>query len=989
MYDAVKAFLSTTITGWALIQRRASMRKTVIHLLLFTLILLPLLPTLPVIATGGAAPNTSVDVPDSGASTASQEGVDTTPPAINLALANYTSNRIENGGFESWSNAYTPEEWSSEASGDTYTWFAQSPWPVYETSYSMGIQCRTPYDRPSEATWYQDGLSVDMRDLNLTFQYYIDKNEDPATDYFYVRLSLYNNSDSWRMYYYLNGTTGSTNSSWNAYFLLKEPAVQWNRFCRNITDDFVSVSEFPGTVDATLGIQEIRFYGYASGDSTDHLRAFVDDVNVVNETNAYVWIGGATNDGNFESGTKNPWEIYWNLDAGSLYQSSDVHSGSWSVNTTAISLGNESVSNVYCEPEARLTSQNQGVLRFWWNLSYQNVDPTSHSFVLLQCTTGVGYREIYYYLGYGGTGYPALNNTLAQLVYRADSFNETAGWNHFQRNIWNDAASFFSTDEIFIDQIFFYSKAESSGSAITTLIDDVAFVSRAINDGNYEDQQGAGSSIRGWDTENSYFTVTDSYYFSGSKAANLTVPTGENWNISQPLHGRPLNGTRETYLDVMWRLENYTAPDEICLELVLDDGKVMRYYMAATTLPANGTTAYFNETGVGTTSTWMTMHRDLNHDYEAAFGGLPNTKIESISLRDTSTSGGQLQLILDDLYLYDDNAPYITNVGTTLVTHDQQVNVTADVYEQDLDTLLFHYRVSSGAWQNSTMLLQSGDTYNSTIPGQANGTFVEYFITANDTWPMETIALDNGFYWNYTVTDKTPPSVSSVGHTPSPVMYTDIVDVSADADDVIAGVKNVSFYYRVNGGTWQETIMSFVSGTTYQEQIPAQAWNVLVEYYINATDNKNNSRIDDNSGSYYSYIVGDNVNPVISISTPTGGSTISGSVDVTALASDPGSGIQRVEFRANGILVLNDTTFPYVYFWNTPDTPNGAYILNVTVWDVVGNTASDSITVTVNNVVTTVPPPGIPPLLLITFAAIGVIVAFAVIVTFYAFIRRR
>jgi hypothetical protein len=183
--------------------------------------------------------------------------------------------------------------------------------------------------------------------------------------------------------------------------------------------------------------------------------------------------------------------------------------------------------------------------------------------------------------------------------------------------------------------------------------------------------------------------------------------------------------------------------------------------------------------------------------------------------------------------------------------------------------------------------------------------------------------------------------------------------------------------------------MSFLSGTTYQGQIPAQPWNALVRYYINATDNKNNSRIDNNSSIYYRYTVGDNVNPVISFVTPTDGSTVSGSVNVNVSASDPGSGIQRVEFRVNGVLVLNDTTFPYIYFWNTPDSPNGVYTFTVNVWDVVGLTATDTITVTVSNAVTTPGLPGLPLFLLMVYAAIGVIVISAVFVVVYVFILRR
>ncbi|MFX1475674.1 MAG: hypothetical protein ACFFCO_09415, partial [Promethearchaeota archaeon] len=517
------------------------MRNTVIRLLLFALILLPLLPAQPVFAVEYPVLNTSVETSSYEAFTASKGGVDPRQPAINLALANYTSNHIENDGFESWSNVYTPEDWSSSASGDTSAWFAHSPQPVYEGIFSAGIQCQTPHYQATAAYFYQPGLTVDMFDLNVTFQYYIDKNEYPATDSFHFLLSLQNSTNSWYMYYYLNGTTSSTNSSTFAYFLLNEPGQQWNRFSRNITDDFLSVQEFPGTIDSTLKLKQLQFFGYVSEGAVDHhLRAFVDDVNVVNETNAYIWVGGATKDGNFESGVKNTWLFSPTYDAGSVYQSSDVHTGSWSLNITAAALGNNSGANAHNEPLARLTSQNLGILSFWWNLSYQNANGSSFSRVKLVCTTDVSDRDIYYFMGYGGTSVPQglSNDSLHRLVFRADSFNDTAGWTHFQRDIWNDAASYFSAEEIFVEQIWFEVWAKGVGRVTTTLIDDVSLVSQTINDGDYEDQQGVDSNIRGWDTEHSYFTVTDSYFVSGNKAANLTVPAGENWNITQPLHGR-------------------------------------------------------------------------------------------------------------------------------------------------------------------------------------------------------------------------------------------------------------------------------------------------------------------------------------------------------------------------------------------------------------------------------------------------------------------
>ena len=88
--------------------------------------------------------------------------------------------------------------------------------------------------------------------------------------------------------------------------------------------------------------------------------------------------------------------------------------------------------------------------------------------------------------------------------------------------------------------------------------------------------------------------------------------------------------------------------------------------------------------------------------------------------------------------------------------------------------------------------------------------------------------------------------------------------------------------------------------------------------------------------------------PVVSIAAPTSGSTVSGSVTITATASD-NVGVTKVVFAVNGGNLGEDASAPYSYAWNTTGTANGSATVSATAYDAAGNTKTASVTVTVNN----------------------------------------
>lgn len=104
----------------------------------------------------------------------------------------------------------------------------------------------------------------------------------------------------------------------------------------------------------------------------------------------------------------------------------------------------------------------------------------------------------------------------------------------------------------------------------------------------------------------------------------------------------------------------------------------------------------------------------------------------------------------------------------------------------------------------------------------------------------------------------------------------------------------------------------------------------------------------------------DTVAPNASITSPGGGSTVSGVVNVDASATD-NVGITRVELRANNGLVATDTSAPFQFAWNSASVANGNATLMATAYDAAGNSrASSAVTVNVaNSVVADVSPPSV------------------------------
>ena len=178
--------------------------------------------------------------------------------------------------------------------------------------------------------------------------------------------------------------------------------------------------------------------------------------------------------------------------------------------------------------------------------------------------------------------------------------------------------------------------------------------------------------------------------------------------------------------------------------------------------------------------------------------------------------------------------------------------------------------------------------------------------------------------------------------------YARKLDLKANAN------SSYSAYFRVtvNGTTVDEKV---AANTTYldtawqrRENLDLSAWanqTATVRFEAGATANvcleawarawvddvlvANADRDDDTTP------------PTVNLTAPANGTNVSGSVDLTAAASDVG-GISKVEFYVNGELVGVDTQPPYAVTWNAAGVAPGSYALMAKAYDAAGNAATDA-----------------------------------------------
>ena len=196
-------------------------------------------------------------------------------------------------------------------------------------------------------------------------------------------------------------------------------------------------------------------------------------------------------------------------------------------------------------------------------------------------------------------------------------------------------------------------------------------------------------------------------------------------------------------------------------------------------------------------------------------------------------------------YEYGAAAPIISNVVRTpqVPTDAQSVTISADI--EDIDGVLvatdLHYAIGTTPSPYTTVAMTNtgGNTFEATIPAQADGTFVKYFITAEDDSALVTFSpsTDTANYtYFYTVRNNglqiydvqyTPYSNGNSGYRFETVTVEGVVTSSAEAN-------NLGFVHIQQEGI-DEWAGIFVSGDPLLAQLSmgdkVQVTGEVEEYY--------------------------------------------------------------------------------------------------------------------------------------------------------------
>jgi hypothetical protein len=293
------------------------------------------------------------------------------------------------------------------------------------------------------------------------------------------------------------------------------------------------------------------------------------------------------------------------------------------------------------------------------------------------------------------------------------------------------------------------------------------------------------------------------------------------------------------------------------------------------------------------------------------------------------------------------------NAGNVEATNSQVVQVVQTVPDTDAPTssITCNSSVCSSGWYGSpvSVSLSAADggsgvaairyTLDGSDPTTASPTYTAPF-TVSTTTTVKYRAWDNA--GNVESTNSQLIKIDTIAPTSSIKCngatcsangwYKTSVDVVLSATDAQSGVAVIR--YTLDGSTPSAASAAYsgpftLSATT---TVKYRAWDTAGN--VEATKSQ--------------LVRIDLAAPTVAITSPADGATVTGTVKITASASDVGSGLAQVSFYADGVLIGTAKSAPYSLTWNTKKVTAGQHTLWAVAQDVAGNTqTSTSIRVTV------------------------------------------
>ena len=254
--------------------------------------------------------------------------------------------------------------------------------------------------------------------------------------------------------------------------------------------------------------------------------------------------------------------------------------------------------------------------------------------------------------------------------------------------------------------------------------------------------------------------------------------------------------------------------------------------------------------------------------------------------------------------------------------------------------------VGTGQTMAHQFLSSSGDTFwvqRQNAPTSTAGTVV----SINDTAPTSD-------RYNLSICEILPPAITGPDTTPPVVsitapqnnaVLTGTVTLTASASDNVA-VANVQF--AVDGNLYGAPLTAPPYTIQWDTTTTTQSVHAITAI---ATDPSNNQ-----ATSAAVMLTVDETPPTVSITSPVSGSSVTGSITLSANATDNTS-VAGVQFLVDGLAVGSEvTTAPFQMSWNSATVANGSHSVSARARDAAGLAATSiAVSVTTSNTVSSVP----------------------------------
>ena len=198
----------------------------------------------------------------------------------------------------------------------------------------------------------------------------------------------------------------------------------------------------------------------------------------------------------------------------------------------------------------------------------------------------------------------------------------------------------------------------------------------------------------------------------------------------------------------------------------------------------------------------------------------------------------------------------------------------------------------------------------------------------------------------YFVRDTTPPDISSVTIQETPVYYEETV-VEITANDLLHPITEVVLSYQ-NDSIWYPILATQIDENTYTAVIPQFDYGTAIEFYVEAFDTLGYNNTDNNSGSYYSFTVADDIDPELLIFGPAENETLVGQIVFYIESLDIGSDIKEMSIVIDETSLYNGTAID-LYTLDTTLYADGVHTISVSVEDYAGNSIEVERELTIDN----------------------------------------